>query len=419
MTAGAVDPTAGRRSGPMRLLVHDFSGHPFQADLSRALAERGHVVTHVHCSSYSSGKGLMEANDAPPNLCYEAIPTGAGFARYSVVRRVGQELVYGARFVRLVRRARPDVVLSCNDPLLAKAIFGVWARARRQPWVFWLQDLYSLAMAREAAAGGRLGRALGEIFQRTERWLLRSADAVVPITDDFHPILDRWGVPGERRTVIENWAPLAELPVRPRVNPWRQAQGLGDRFVFLYSGTLGLKHNPDVLYHLAKAVPDSEVVVISEGLGVSRLEELQRARLLPNLRLLPFQPYDQLPDVLAAADVMLVLLETWAGTFSVPSKVLTYLCAGRPILGAVPAANLAARTIVRAGGGMVVEPSDTEAFVLAAKALKTDDGRRHELGRRARQYAETTFDRDAIAERFENVVAGALGRASAGRSRRP
>ena len=396
----------------MRLLAHDFSGHPFQADLSRALAERGNDVTHVHCSSYASGKGLLRANDGPPNLRYQAIPMGAEFARYSVIRRLGQELLYGARFVRLVRRERPDVVVSCNDPLFAKAVFGLWARARRQPWVFWLQDLYSVGMTREAATRGPVGRALGRVFQGIERWLLRTADAVVAITDDFHPTLDRWKVPGQRRTVIENWAPLSELPVRPRMNPWRTTQGLEDRFVYLYSGTLGLKHNPDVLYHLAETAEDSEVVVISEGLGASRLEELQRARRLPNLRLLPYQPYDELPDVLATADVLVVLLEASAGTFSVPSKVLTYLCAGRAILGAVPAVNQAARTIAKAGGGIVVDPSDNEAFIAAAKALKADDATRRHLGHRARLYAESTFDRAAIAARFGEVIARATNRAS-------
>ena len=127
--------------------------------------------------------------------------------------------------------------------------------------------------------------------------------------------------------------------------------------MFLYSGTLGLKHRPELLYELAaQHAGDADVVVISEGMGEARLRELLAARPLPNLRVLPFQPFEQFPDLLGSADALVALLEPSAGTFSVPSKVLSYLCAGRPILAAIPPENLAARTIERSGSGLVVPP---------------------------------------------------------------
>jgi hypothetical protein len=66
---------------------------------------------------------------------------------------------------------------------------------------------------------------------------------------------------------------------------------------------------------------------------------------------LDYQPYGQLAEVLATADVLVALLESSAGIFSVPSKVLAYLCAARPLLASMPKENLAARTIERAGAG--------------------------------------------------------------------
>ena len=114
--------------------------------------------------------------------------------------------------------------------------------------------------------------------------------------------------------MIENWAPLGDLPERHRDNGWRAEHGLGDRFVFLYTGTLGLKHRPELLYRLAEQrADDAEVVVISEGMGEQRLREMLRDRPLPNLRLLPFQPMDRYPDILGSADVLVALLEPTAG----------------------------------------------------------------------------------------------------------
>ncbi len=104
-----------------------------------------------------------------------------------------------------------------------------------------------------------------------------------------------------------------------------------------------------------------------------------------------------------------MLLEPDAGAFSVPSKVLSYLCAGRPQLASVPPANLAARVIERSGGGLTVPPKDPSALVAAAERLHRDPDLRQELGRRARAYAETAFDIEAIADRFEEVLEPVAG----------
>lgn len=396
----------------MRILVHDFSGHPFQAELARSLGARGHEVLHLHCESYLSGKGWFA--DAP-GCTFESISLGEAFNRYDLKERLRHELRYGHAFVKRARRFRPDVVISCNDPLLAKARFGAWAAVRRVPWIFWLQDVYSLAMSREAAKRSKLGTVAGKAFMRIERWLLKSADHVVAITEDFDQVLDEWGVDRADRTVIENWAPLDEMPVRERDNAWRREHIGDDAFTFVYSGTLGLKHNPDVLHELALDQPDAHVVVISAGLGAEHLAAKQATDPAPNLRLLPFQPWEDLPDVLGSADVLLVLLEAEAGGFSVPSKVLTSLCAGRPILAAVPAENLAARTIEGSGAGIVVPPGETKGLRDGARRLREDPGLRARCAASARAYAEEAFAIESITDRFWEVIRQAAGERSTNR----
>jgi glycosyltransferase involved in cell wall biosynthesis len=399
--------------GPARVLLHDFAGHAFPMDLSRALGRRGHTVLHTYCESYRGGKGRFDVAAEDGDVSVVSLGMGRPFAKYSPVRRVGQEVAYGRRFTALAEAFRPDVVIVCNMPIVIQRGVASWCRANGVPWVFWLQDLYSVAI--RATAVQRLGAAgnlLGSGFESLERSLARQAAAVVPITQDFLPLLGAWGVAAERCTVIENWAPLADLPERPRTNTWRRGQGIADdEFLFLYSGTLGLKHRPELLYELAaQHVGDATVVVISEGMGEAKLEEMQAARPLPNLRVLPFQPFEDFPDILGSADALVALLEPSAGTFSVPSKVLSYLCAGRPILGSIPGENLAARTIERAGAGLVVAPTDVEAFLLAAKQLRNDERLRQVAGRCARAYAEATFDTDIVADQFQSVLHAAIAR---------
>jgi colanic acid biosynthesis glycosyl transferase WcaI len=402
-------PVPSRTRSLKRLLIHDYSGHPFPVQLSRELASRGYHVLHLHCPSYCSGKGALELSPADPEtLVIDEVRLPEEFDKYSLWKRPLQERTYARRLVKRVAEFSPDVVLSANTPLIAQRIFQSACRRMQVPFVFWHQELYSFPI--RDALRARLpvvGRALGSAVVYLEASTLRRSDGVVSISDDFAPQLDRWGVPERKLHVIENWAPLPELPLLPRQNQWAREHGLGEKRVLLYSGTLGVKHNPDLLLRLARhfrTEGDVQVVVVSEGVGGNLLARAAADEKLSNLVVLGFQPYERLPEVLASADVLLAILERDAGVFAIPSKVLTYLCAGRPLLGAVPPGNLAARTIERSGGGVVVDPRDADAFVAAAADLLGDAVRRTRLGERARTYAEDTFGIGSIGDGFEEIL---------------
>ena len=394
----------------MHVVVHDYFGHAFPAQLARELARRGHEVLHLHCSSFVTGKGRLERTETdPPGLQFESVELGKPFAKYDVVRRVADELRTGRALAQLVRGFRPDVVLSIA-PLLVQEKLQRASRAAGAGFVFWQQDVMSIAarrvLGRRSAFAGTVAESA---VARLERRLLRRSDSVVVISEDFLPLLRRWGVDESRVVVIENWGPLAELPATSRENEWAVEHGLTGRTVFLYAGTLGFKHDPALLLALARwaGTRDAVAVVVSEGVGAEWLAE--RAPEEPGLMLLPYQPHRRLPEVLGSADVLIALLEPEAGAFSVPSKVLSYLCAGRPVLACIPADNLAARVVQRSEGGVVVRPGDSDAFLAAAEGLLANQELRARFGTNARAYAEKRFEIESVATRFEEVLERATG----------
>jgi glycosyltransferase involved in cell wall biosynthesis len=421
----AASPGERTRREPrtLRIAVCDYAGHPFQVQLSRELARRGHEVLHLHAAGYVTGKGAVEAlEDDAPTFSVEAVGAGKPFAKYSKLKRPRDEWRYGRQLASRVLAFSPDAVVSSNTPLLTQELFQRACVRRHIPFVFWQQDIVSIAMRRAAKEEIPLvGRAVGDAFTRLERRLLSRSDAIVCISDDFRATLADWAIPAAKVHVIENWAPLDELPIEPRDNEWARAHGLDGRRVLLYAGTLGLKHNPELLLRLAvrfRHEPDVRVVVISEGLGADWLAARIASDGVTNLVLLPFQPYDVLPRALASADVLVTILEPDAGRYSVPSKVLTYHCAARPLLAAIPRVNLAARIVEREESGLVVEPTDADAFVEAGATLLSDDGLRERMGRAARRYAEDAFDIAAIGSSFETIVSGAIVSAAGNRGNR-
>ena len=98
-----------------------------------------------------------------------------------------------------------------------------------------------------------------------------------------------------------------------------------------------------------------------------------------------------------------------------PSKILSYLCAARPIVLSAPAENLASRTVTAAGAGVTVSAGDANGFSSATVAFLMDADRRARAGRNGRAYAERTFEIRAIADRFEGILLGAAGHAVPGR----
>lgn len=397
----------------MRLVVHDYSGHPFQVQLSRELARRGHHVLHLHCPGYQSGKGALSATSADPaTFEVAAVDMGGPFEKYSPLRRVRQERQYARALAREIRRFGPQVIISSNNPLLAQRMLSSWCERQSLPLVFWQQDIYSVALDR---AFRRRVPLVGPFFGRwcisVEKKILRQSSAVVCISPDFVEVLRSWGLDQRKVHVIENWAPLRELSAAESTPSWQEQHGFRGKRLITYAGTLGLKHDPGLLLELATALEedkDISVVVLSEGRSAEWLRLESRRLGLRNLSVMGFVPYTELPAALASATLLLVILEEDAGLFSVPSKVLTYHCIGRPILASMPKENLAARLIERVGSGVVVEPGERANFIEAARRLLADSGGREEMGRRGRSYAEMAFDIEAVGTRFEDIIAQAV-----------
>jgi colanic acid biosynthesis glycosyl transferase WcaI len=398
----------------MRIVVCDYSGHPFQIELSRSLAARGHSVLHLHFAEFQTPKGAVTAlaGDAP-TFTVEAVSLGQPFAKDKFLRRRSQELRIGTLIAERALRFDPDIVIGCNMPLDAQRRLQRASARAGAAFVFWLQDIYSAAIGHYL--GERLGppgRRIGNHYRRLERSLLSSSDAVVAISEKFIHVLADWQIPPERIAVIPNWAPLSEIRPVGKDNDWARLHGLHDKTVALYTGTLGLKHNPAILLGLARAgaAQALQVIVLSEGKAAQWLEQAARQGQLDNLTILPFQPMKLYSQILGAGDILLAMLDTEAASFSVPSKILSYLAAGKPIVAALTSDNDAAKMIEEAEAGFVDSPDDGSTFIAQVLALATDPVKRQEMGDNGRAFAERNFAIDGIADRFERVFADAFAR---------
>ncbi|MDP3116576.1 MAG: glycosyltransferase family 4 protein [Phenylobacterium sp.] len=397
----------------MRIAVHDYAGHPFVFELSRQLARDGHEVMHLFFEGDPGPKGATQRKASDPdNLSIAPVQIRKPYRKDKMLVRRAQDIEYGRNCGDAIISFKPDIIISGNTPIESQKRLVSAAKKIDSAFVFWMQDFYSLAI-RELIGKRMLGAGVvvAAIYERLERSLLRRSDAVVIISDDFIFGLDKINVDHRKFHIINNWGAISEIPIVEKNNPWSRRMGLDSEYVILYSGTLGLKHDPMAICAIADHFAtdkSAKVVVSAVGAGFDALRSELHLNPRPNLILNGLEPIENLPDMLGTADAFIALLENDAGRYSVPSKVLSYLCAGRPIILSAPASNLSAKIVLEAGAGRVFEPGDHQALVAAAEDLKRDAHIRLAMGAAGRRYAENSFDIEAIAKRFTSVFEAAL-----------
>lgn len=387
----------------MNLLLHDYGGYAFTHQLAERLAGLGQQVHYLHGGAMQAVQ-RSRRDSSHPNLSINSAQIEAPFAKYNFIKRWYQEHQYGARLAARAAQISPDVIISSTSPLDSQGYLLDYAKSNRKKFVFWWQDITGLATKMILISKNRpLGWLAGEYYLAMERAQLRRSQAIIAIAEEFRAPYRQWGLDENKLHILPNWAALEEIPQLQKNNPWAQRHGLDEKFVFLYSGVLALKHNPALLLGLADhfaGQPQVQLVVVSQGPGADWLTAHPR----PNLLILPFQPYEEFPQVLASADVLLAVLEEQAGAYSVPSKILSYLCAGRPVLLSAPLQNQAARLLLENRAGRVTPPGDSRALCTAAQSLLENPGECRLLGQNGRQYAEKTFDLGKISARFLEIL---------------
>ncbi|GAA4105444.1 glycosyltransferase WbuB [Nocardioides kongjuensis] len=330
-----------------------------------------------------------------------------------MAQRLLREVRRGFELVQHVRKVNPDIVMLSNVQIPTLVIFAFVMAVLRRPWVLWHQDVYAVAV--RSFTGSKLPKRFALVawaFEVAERWCSRRAAAIVVIAPSFVPVHEAWGT-ADKVTVIPNWAPLDEIVPTERKNR------LGDRARARRRRDPGLLRHPRPQAQPGPAGPpgargarrgqEGPAGGGQRGPAVEVLQDEARRLDVP-VTLLPFQPYERLPEVLGSGDVLVVLLEQEAGAFSVPSKTLSYLCAGRPVLGLMPGENLASSLVTRAGG-LVLPPADGSLAEAASwvSGVLADPELRSELGEASRDLAEQEFALAGCATRFERLLAAQVG----------
>jgi colanic acid biosynthesis glycosyl transferase WcaI len=152
---------------------------------------------------------------------------------------------------------------------------------------------------------------------------------------------------------------------------------------------------------LARVRTDIVWMLIGQGEEREQIEQEIRRRNLGNFRLMDLQPVEFLRQIYSAADVLVLNQRATVEDAVIPSKLLTYMAAGRPLVAAISEKSEAARYIREANCGLVVPPENPAALVQGILELRQNLALRKEMGMNGRAYAEAHLTKDKVLQRYD------------------
>lgn len=327
----------------------------------------------------------------------------------SVISRSAENISFGLfSSIIMILLSRPDVIYSNTWPIFAAALLSLVAKLRRIPLILSIQDLYPESLIAQGrtinnSRPARLIRCIDSI-------IARQSSHVIVISEGFAAIYRKQRrIPVDRLSVVPNWADSSAIDVSISNNQFRRRVGVAEsEFLLAYGGNIGMAAGIETLIEAARYLATHKQVRLlfaGEGSHLHICRDL--AKRLPERRIVFHSPWEpeETSEVLRAADLLVLPTRGGQSLASVPSKLIYYMLAARPILALALKGSDVAGIVERARCGWVVEPDQPHLLVTQIKNVYALS--REELnarGQAGRDYALKNLTKEICLPRVIDIL---------------
>ena len=305
----------------------------------------------------------------------------------------------------ILRRARPDVIFSILQPLSVGLTMPLIARIKKSKLLFNIQDLHPDAQIRMGLVTNRM---LIRVLKWIERYSYTHASGLVTVCDVFGRHCETVGARKDNIRTIPNWIDLAAIRPGNRDNAFRKELGCrSGESIILFAGTIGLASGAEVIIDAAgtlRCVSNLKFVLVGDGPLRKELQSRVADEELPNVIFSPFQPRERINEVQGMSDISIVTMMSGENWNSVPSKVLGYMAAGRPVIASVDRNSETARLIEKSDCGVVVDPADGGKLAAAIEELLRNRDQMKSCGENGRKYLEVHCSKQEITGQYIDFI---------------
>jgi colanic acid biosynthesis glycosyl transferase WcaI len=307
--------------------------------------------------------------------------------------------------IKAIAQKRPDLLLVVSPPLgLAfSAIF--LSRLWRIPFVFDVEDL----QPDSAAELKMLPSWALRMLYKVESAAYRHATLVTTLTNGMRSRIIDKGIPAEKVELLEPRVDASLFDIEEREGiAFRKQHCLENKFLVTHSGNMGVKQGLDVIVEAAtlnRADDSIQFLLVGDGAACGRIRQRAAELELRNVRFLPLLDTANFRGLMAASDVCLVTQQKSVSEIAFPSKVVSYLAAGCPVIASVNPDCEIAQTILESGAGWIIPPEDGAALLSGIQGLRDVD--LSEYCNNARRYASRRWSSTRVMGHLERSLISA------------
>jgi len=304
---------------------------------------------------------------------------------------------------------KADVVFATSLPLTVGIPGYIGARWHRAAFLFEVRDICpeSDVIAGYIRQGSLIERALALL----EWFMYIKSDRILLVSPGFQKRLIERGYPASKmKTVLLGADGDIFRDLKPD-EEFRRRNGLEGKTVAVYTGAHGIANGLDYVLDAAGLLKDRDdirIVLIGDGNKKPDLLRRAREKQLSNVLFLDFVPKTELPGILAACDIGLMILRYVGERPVTPNKVFDYMFSGLPTIVNFPGPTI---EMVRSHGvGEYADPENPRELADLIRKWADDPDLRREMGRKARETAFRKYDRKRIAEELLEVFVETVNR---------
>ncbi len=375
-------------------------------DLALGLVEKGYSVQVVTGQPSYAGRGRLPWQESLKEVDILRVPK-LSFSRNRPAGRILSAVsFFFSAFLKLLGMNRRALLVIGSDPPFLPLLGWFFRKVRGQKYVSIVSDIYPEV----AVALGELGpeSVLARLLEKANRAGYKAAQKVVVLTEKMAEHLKKkypfLRAPGKIET-IPNWADGNRIrPLEKEKNPFVEKHRLAGRFVVLYSGNLGRIYDfQDVVEASASLNGDgsAEFLFIGDGPLKEALANEVGRKGLKNIRFLPYQPEEVLPQMSACGDLALIPFRGEVDRFCIPGKLSYALAAGLPLLVIAPEDSGPAEIVRQGDCGWTIPPGNGRLLAELIQRLVREPSLLQEKKRKAREFFESCFTRESALTRYE------------------
>lgn len=371
------------------------------------LASVGHEVTV--CTTYPYYPEWKVRDEYKGKIWYKEIRNRVEVIRtwayipsaVKSISRIFHEVSFSLSVLfRLLFRCKPDVMLVVSPPLGLAIVAIILSKIWNTPFIFDVEDL----QPDSASDLSMLPKWLVRILYRIENAAYANAELISTITRGMREKIQKKGDWKEKVVLFEPRLDPSLLGVS-EFDAWlfREKYSMLGKFIVTHSGNMGVKQALTTIIEAAGLMEEyKDILFLIVGDGAMKEKVQKQAASLSNILFLPLLDSTDYKGLLAASGVCLVTQQKAVSEIAFPSKVVSYLSAGCPVISSANELSEVALTVSESGAGYVVPAEDAPLLAKAILEIKKAD--RKELADNARLYACQRWNEDRVLSYIEKCL---------------